>query len=191
MEIIRLFLHLLSAKLGAVMAGTFGVGLIALTLSMIAPDFPIIREAFASGRCMIGMPATGSSCYADQIAAERQARLQAEEAQRAAEAALQAALDSAPGQDLVFVQGDDIADRISLVVGTIYRDARGQAVMVRAFCYANLDHAGLDPRVLLAVMDERGVIAAMPITNGDLVMLGITRSDLDVARAQCAFPDPS
>lgn len=191
MTIIRYFGHILSAYLGAMMASAFGLGLIALTLAMITPDFPIIREAFASARCFAGVPAEDSPCFDDQIEVERQARLEAERARRVAEAALRAAQDASSGQDLVFVQGDQIADRISLVVGTIYRDENGQAKIVRAFCYANLDHGGLDPRVLLSVMDERGFVSTMPITNGDLVMLEITRADLDEARAQCAFPDPS
>jgi len=189
MQIFRFIGHVIGAQIGTVMSVGFGAGLIALTLAMISPDFPIIRETFVSARCVAGFPSQDTTCFNDQIAAEREARRLAEAAQRMAETELRVARDSAAGQDLVFVQGEQIKDRISLVVGTIYRDDAGRSVAVRSFCYANLDHGGLDPRVLLSVRDEQGNISPVPITNDHLVMLDATRIDLELARAACVFPD--
>lgn len=159
----------------------FTAFLFALVLSLAAQQIPAIGKIGADIRCLAGIPAAGSTCVAERIAAlDAQRRAVEEERER-----LRSAIT---GQSFVFAQGPQLKDGVSLVVGTLYRDAAAQRGLIRSFCWAIKDSGGLDPRVGLAVKRDDGHVEEVSVGVAELAVLELSASDVDDARALCPFP---
>lgn len=162
----------------------FVLTMLLMVLLIMATRFPQVNDGIEELRCWIGIPAAGSTCVSDILQAADDAFIDLQRDRDDALAALS-------GQNLVFSQGAEIKDRLSVIVGTIYREDGGASVPVRSFCYANLDHGGLDPRVGLLVQEADGSLTTLPITLEDLERIDATVEDVDAAKAACEFPSLS
>lgn len=172
----------LRTLLNTIFGAAFFCIIAALAWLILERHLPVLGHVTDTLRCTAGVPAADSACVQDMIADLDAARLDIARQRDALDASIAA-------QSFVFTQGAELADHISLVVGTLYDDARAQAGFLRAYCWAVVDHQGLDPRVGLAIREADGTVSALPLTSDDLTLLEMSRGDVDAARAACPFPD--
>jgi|GEM_PF-5841621 len=178
----KLLKDIFGTLIGMVMVLVFALAIIALIFSLAADQMPGLRALTADARCLTGLASDASVCGRGEIA-----RLNDKVAALGEE--LEVAKNGSGGQNLVFEQGVDVTDVVSVVVGTIFRQKAGQNVPVRSFCFVNLDDKGLDPRLVLAIKEPDGTISEGVITVSDLALFGIGAADIHAARRACQFPD--
>lgn len=172
----------LGTAIGTAMAAVFAGGVSLLVLSLTAEQLPVIKTVGSELRCLVGIPADGSACQRDMIAALRDQieKLELEQDDLG---------DQIATQSFAFTQGEELKDGISLVVGTLYEDARGRRGLIRSFCWAIVDAGGLDPRVGLAVMHRDRRIESIATGAAEVALLEMSASEIDAAREACQFPD--
>ncbi len=174
--------------IGFAMVCAFTALVLILVFVMAARQIPELGGLINEARCIAGYPAAGSACAQEQI---RQANAAASAAKRqmaVAEAAQQAAEDALASGDLEFAQGPELKRGVSLVVGTIYRDAASRTGVVRSFCWAIVDSGGLDPRVGIAIRNATGELTVLDLSDADLALLGLDASEVSAALATCPWP---
>lgn len=176
--------HGIGTAIGVAMITGFTGLILALVLSLASEQMPALKNMGAELRCLAGVPAEDSACVRRKIAALNDQR-------RALEAEKQRLGDVIAAQSFVFTQGDKLADRVNLVVGSLYENAEARAGLIRSFCWAIVDNGGLDPRVGLAVMRGDGRIEMLEAGPADLALLGLSARDVDAARAACPFSEVS
>ncbi|MEO1221798.1 MAG: hypothetical protein AAFY42_10680 [Pseudomonadota bacterium] len=174
----------LRTLLNTVLGLAFFAIIAALAWLILEPHVPELRTARDTLRCAIGMPAANSLCVQDMLADLDAARADVTRQRDALDATIAA-------QSFVFTQGEELADHISLVVGTLYEDASTQTGFLRAYCWAVIDNHGLDPRVGLAIREADGRTTSLPLSLSDLALLDMPLSDAESARAACPFTDVS
>lgn len=173
--------NFIGTAIGVTMIVGFAALILALVLSLASGQFPALRKIGAEVRCIAGIPADGSRCMMDRIAAlNAQRRALDEERQRLG--------DVIAAQSFVFTQGEELRDGLNLVVGTLYEDADAQTGLIRSFCWVIVDNSGLDPRVGLAVMREDGRIEELAPDAQQRAQLALSTPEIDAARAACPFP---
>ena len=177
----RAIKSMIGTAIGFAMVLAFTAGIIALVLSLASERLPGIRSLGSELRCIAGFPAADSDCVANEMAALEAARIALEEE-------YEQLGDLIAAQDFVFTQGDELKDGIHLVVGTLYADAARQSGLIRSFCWAVVDHGGLDPRVGLAVLHGDGRKEDVSVRASDLALLEMVAGEVDAARAACPFP---
>jgi hypothetical protein len=167
--------------IGVAMVVAFTALIVALVLSLASDQFPGIKTIGSEVRCLLGVPEAGSECVARQMA-------DLSELRRALEDERKRLVDVDAAQEFVFTQGDRVKDRVTLVVGTLYRDAAAQTGLIRSFCWIIVDNEGLDPRVEVAVLNGDGRTEERQASLADLALLEMSERDVDAARAACPFP---
>jgi hypothetical protein len=173
--------HVIGTAIGVAMVVAFAAFILALVLSLASEQLPAIKTIWTDVRCLAGFPEINSACVREQLAELRLQRLGLEEER-------ERILGIIGAQRLVFTQGKQLKDGISLVVGTLYQDGAAQAGLLRSFCWAIVDNPGLDPRVGLAVKHADGRIKDADIGAAELALLGISGRAASAARAACPFP---
>lgn len=171
----------LGTAIGVAMVIAFTAFILAMVLSLASEQLPAIRTAGAELRCLLGVPEANSTCVINKMAA-------LEEQRRATKIERKRFMDVMAEQNLVLTQGKKINDRIYLLVGTLYEDTATRTGVIRSFCWASLDIAGIDTRFGLAVMYGDGRITELKPDPADLALLEMSARDVDDARAACPFP---
>jgi hypothetical protein len=180
--------RILGTAIGFLMVLAFTGTIATIVLSLAVPDRTALHKAWAELRCIAGYPVAGSVCAQDLIRDANEATNAAKRQTTIAEVAQQAAQDALASGDLEFTQGPLLKDGVSIVVGTIYRDAINRTGLVRSFCWAIVDSGGLDPRVGLAVLNSTGQVIALDLTNEDLTLLELDENAIAAALVSCPWP---
>lgn len=185
------------AGVGMITAYAFFIGIAALILVMIAKDMPIIAGLFDRIACASGLVDAHASCVQETIAAAKAAREEAEAKRRDAEDARQAALTTKAEFETIlatqafhFEEGQtfSVGGRFTVVVGTMYRDAKAKTGVLQSFCWLTMDRSGLDPRIGVAMRRADGVEESLAVEPKDLAAHGIDPGVIPDARAACPWP---
>lgn len=90
--------------------------------------------------------------------------------------------------NMVFFAGKERVKYSTLVVGIIYKEAKGQGGIAGGFCWATQDAGGYDPRFLVSRMGPDGQIT--PVQGKPPKNFIGTWSETDFAKARLACPWP-
>lgn len=173
--------NIIGTAIGVAMISGFAALILALVLSLASGQFPALGAIGEEVRCLAGVPKDGSACMVRKIAAlEDQRRALDEERKRLG--------DVIAAQSFIFSQGEMLKDGVSIVAGTLYRDAASQTGLIRSFCWLIVDNEGLDPRIGIAVMQSDGRIEEIVPDPRRTAVIDMNARDVDAARAACPFP---
>ncbi|MEO1324299.1 MAG: hypothetical protein AAFV59_14965, partial [Pseudomonadota bacterium] len=139
------------AVVGTACAYTFAAGVAGTVFVLLSSSVPAIENLTTELRCAAGVPPKGAQCVEDEIAAAKSAQAAAE--------------DAIAAQNFVFEPGPHFDGGMSVVVGTIYRNAASRTGPIRSFCWAIVDRGGLDPRIGLAIKEPGGAVKPLDVID--------------------------
>lgn len=182
--------------IGVAMVGAFAVGIGALVLGLASEQLPALKTIGSEIRCLVGVPAKGSTCVADQIEAlDDQRRLIERErdtlARQIAEyEARQRELEALNGQVENYSQFQDV----TLPFGSVTTGIRFASVLEpeawsESWCYMDRTVRGLPRKVTLGNRSAGEAVRWSRVSAAQLRDADLTRAQMEWAKAACQFPE--
>jgi len=182
--------------IGVAMVGAFATGIGALVLGLASEQLPALKTIGSEIRCLVGVPAQGSTCVSDQInALDDQRRLIEQErdtlARQIAEyEARQHELEALNGQVENYSQFQDV----TLPFGAVTTGIRFASVLEpeawsEAWCYLDRTVRGLPRKITLGNRAAGEAVRWTRVSDAQLRDADLTRAQLEQAKAACQFPE--
>jgi hypothetical protein len=193
---------------GFMMVLSFGIAILALVYNLAASQVPGLHGAthntIQALRCMVGVPAPDSPCFAAEVEALEAEREVVEAALSVAEGTLaeaeaelaQIAAREAELRSLsASVESFNLFESVERPYGTVTTGVRFPSILEperweRAWCYVSRDVDGpVDPRIDVGIQNFGEAIQWAQARDPHLAEVGISRAQFEDARENCAFPD--